>query len=62
MDRTEYDFYINQVVGAEAQNFLRELLGIDEETMMIRELGKVMNEEVKEVKKKNFQTELEGDD
>ena len=62
MDRTEYDFYINQVVGAEAQNFLRELLGIDEETMMIRELGKAMNEEVKEVKKKNFQTELEGDD
>jgi hypothetical protein len=50
------------VVGAEAQKFLRELLGIDEETMMIRELGKVMNEEVKEVKKKNFQTELEGDD
>ena len=54
MDRTEYDFYINQVVGAEAQKFLRELLGIDEETMMIRELGKAMNEEVKEVKKKNF--------
>ena len=62
MDRTEYDFYINQVVGAEAQKFLRELLGIDEETMMIRELGKAMNEEAKEVKKKNFQTELEGDD
>ena len=62
LDKNEYDFYINHVVGIKAQKFLRELLGIDQEARIKSDLGKVEDEEVKEITKKILKTNLEGED